>query len=165
MLWGKHPNYMELSHNTPWLKAISEHIPIVATVEQAALKGEFETAMPTFIDNKGVLTKQEYVELLRSSALLIGIGEPYWGNAPLDALEEGMMVLLPRCCAPPRRRSASVPGSWVVMHCRFHLSLFLTASRVSLPQDPRTDPIARCSAGSRRHSEYAPAARWTSTAR
>ena len=34
----------------------------------------------------------------------------------------------------------SVLGSWVGVRRRFHLFLFLTASRMVLPQDPGTDP-------------------------
>ena len=32
--------------------------------------------------------------------MLIGVGQPFWGNAPLDALQQGLMVLLPRFRPP-----------------------------------------------------------------
>ena len=37
----------------------------------------------------------------------------------------------------------SVPGSWAGVRRLFNLSLFLTASRMVLPQDPSTDHIVR----------------------
>jgi hypothetical protein len=96
VLWGKHPSYMGLKRNEGWLLAISNYIDIVATIDNKALNtGDFTGTLPDFIDNRGLLDPVEYFDLLRSSALLIGVGEPFWGNAPLDALDNGAMVLLP----------------------------------------------------------------------
>jgi hypothetical protein len=96
LLWGKSPTYMGLERNTEWLQAISEHIDIVATIEKDALEsGDFADTLPDFIENRGVLEASEYFDLLRSSALLIGVGQPFWGNAPLDALQQGVMTLMP----------------------------------------------------------------------
>ena len=74
LLWGKHPSYMGLERNEGWLRAISEHIPIVATIDSDALEsGEFADTLPEFVENRGLLEPSEYFELLRSSALLIGL--------------------------------------------------------------------------------------------
>ena len=96
LLWGKHPPYMGLERNKGWLQAISKHIDIVATIDSEALEsGEFADTLPDFIENRGILQASEYFDLLRSSALLIGVGQPFWGNAPLDALQQGVMTLMP----------------------------------------------------------------------
>eukprot|EP01043_Picozoa_sp_COSAG02_P014985 COSAG02_NODE_628_length_19343_cov_15.829297_1_plen_617_part_00 len=95
VLWGKHPSYMGLTRNREWLHAISKYIDIVATIDREALEsGDFAGTLPDFIDNRGILDPFEYFDLLRSSALLIGVGQPFWGNAPLDALDSGAMTLL-----------------------------------------------------------------------
>ncbi len=96
VLWGKHPSYMGLERNKEWLRAISNEIDIVATIDSEALEsGDFADTLPDFIDNRGILDPLEYFALLRSSALLIGVGQPFWGNAALDALQQGVMTLLP----------------------------------------------------------------------
>ena len=51
-----------------------------------------------------------------------------------DELESAMAYVFGRSFGE------SVPGSWVGVRRPFHLSLFLTASRMVLPQDPSTDP-------------------------
>ena len=43
MLWGKHPSYMKLIDMGPWLKIVSKHIDIVATVETDPLKAVHTT--------------------------------------------------------------------------------------------------------------------------
>ena len=94
VLWGKSPAYMQLQQNAPLLKAISEHIDILATVD-IGTSTELEVWGPelaAIVENRGVLDTVAYVQLLQQSALLIGVGQPFYGNAALDALQQGMMV-------------------------------------------------------------------------
>lgn len=95
VLWGKHPSYMGLERNAAWLRAISKHVDIVATIDTEALESADADSLPDFVQNRGVLELSEYYDLLRSSALIIGVGQPFWGNAPLDALLQGVMTLMP----------------------------------------------------------------------
>ena len=41
----------------------------------ATESGDFEGALPDFIENKGLLEPNDYFDLLRSSAILIGVGQ------------------------------------------------------------------------------------------
>ena len=67
---------MGLERNVEWLRAISEHVHIVATVEKDALEsGDFADTLPDFIENKGLLEASDYFALLKSSAILIGVGQ------------------------------------------------------------------------------------------
>ena len=50
------------------------------------------------------------------------------------------------------REFRSVLGSWVDVRHLFHLSVFLTASRMVLTQDPSTDPTTRALAATHRSS-------------
>ena len=115
MLWGKHPSYMALPKYGPWLKKLCEIIPIVvrgprapqtsmgvfcmsshvdlefrvtqATVEASKIQAAH--SWPLCVDNRGLLPTAEYHTLVEESAVMIGVGQPFWGNAPLDALLYG----------------------------------------------------------------------------
>jgi hypothetical protein len=110
VIWGKDPSYMGLhrqesswgwfwgSHDggaptTKWLEQLCEHIPVFATVQSDKLTKDY--AWPSCVTNVGLLSTGEYQGLLAESALLVGVGQPFYGNAPLDALLHGAMVLLP----------------------------------------------------------------------
>uniref|UniRef100_A0AAY4AI72 alpha-1,6-mannosyl-glycoprotein 6-beta-N-acetylglucosaminyltransferase n=1 Tax=Denticeps clupeoides TaxID=299321 RepID=A0AAY4AI72_9TELE len=52
--------------------------------------------VPAFVKNHGLLPQQELQQLLRKAKLFIGIGFPYEGPAPLEAIANGCVFLQPK---------------------------------------------------------------------
>ena len=56
--------------------------------------------LPKDSEHLGVLNQKELLELMRSSRILLGIGRPLIGPMPLEAVANGMVVVLPRYGTP-----------------------------------------------------------------
>ncbi|CAL8286108.1 unnamed protein product [Boreogadus saida] len=52
--------------------------------------------VPAFVKNHGLLPQQELQLLLRRAKLFIGLGFPYEGPAPLEAIANGCVFLQPK---------------------------------------------------------------------
>lgn len=74
VIWGKSASYLNLDYYDTWLKQISTQIPILSTLAGP----DEELNNKSYITNLGILPKQQYWDLLHESALLIGLGQPYW---------------------------------------------------------------------------------------
>ncbi|XP_010781558.1 alpha-1,6-mannosylglycoprotein 6-beta-N-acetylglucosaminyltransferase B [Notothenia coriiceps] len=56
--------------------------------------------VPAFVKNHGLLPQQELQQLLRKAKLFIGLGFPYEGPAPLEAIANGCIFLQPKFNPP-----------------------------------------------------------------
>lgn len=65
--------------------------------------GESAKAIPDFVINHGLLAPEHFQRLLRRTKLFVGLGFPYEGPAPLEAIANGAIFLNPKF-SPPRGR-------------------------------------------------------------
>ncbi|XP_043945186.1 alpha-1,6-mannosylglycoprotein 6-beta-N-acetylglucosaminyltransferase B-like isoform X2 [Protopterus annectens] len=76
-----------------YLDAIARLMEIHGTVYHEAGK---KPQIPNFIINHGLLSQNEVLKLLRKAKLFIGLGFPYEGPAPLEAIALGCVFIQPR---------------------------------------------------------------------
>jgi len=88
VIYGKLDYY--LPANTAYLEVIADHFEIHATMLERRSR-----AMPSFIINHGVMRESELKALLRKAKLFIGLGFPFEGPGPLDAIANGAVYLNP----------------------------------------------------------------------
>ncbi|XP_075920934.1 alpha-1,6-mannosylglycoprotein 6-beta-N-acetylglucosaminyltransferase B-like isoform X2 [Petromyzon marinus] len=81
----------------PYLRVIAEQMDLHATVYQPP--GAIST-LPAFVTNHGLLAQPQLQALLQRAKLFVGLGFPYEGPAPLEAIASGCAVLLPRFSPP-----------------------------------------------------------------
>ncbi|XP_036399328.1 alpha-1,6-mannosylglycoprotein 6-beta-N-acetylglucosaminyltransferase B-like [Megalops cyprinoides] len=82
---------------TGYLEAISRQLEIHATVYQSPGR---PSLLPEFVTNHGLLSQDQLVLLLRRAKLFVGLGFPYEGPAPLEAIALGCTFLQPRFRPP-----------------------------------------------------------------
>ncbi|XP_060884626.1 alpha-1,6-mannosylglycoprotein 6-beta-N-acetylglucosaminyltransferase B-like [Labrus mixtus] len=76
---------------------INEALETHATVYQP----EGHTSnLPSFIRNHGLLTQEDFLRLLRRAKVFVGLGFPYEGPAPIEAIALGCVFLQPRFDPP-----------------------------------------------------------------
>ncbi|KAL6095152.1 uncharacterized protein ACO6RY_16412 [Pungitius sinensis] len=80
-----------------YVKAISEEMETHATVYQPP---GLASDLPSFIRNHGLLTQEHFVQLLRRAKVFVGLGFPYEGPAPIEAIALGCVFLQPRFHPP-----------------------------------------------------------------
>ncbi|KAM4524009.1 alpha-1,6-mannosylglycoprotein 6-beta-N-acetylglucosaminyltransferase B-like [Odontesthes bonariensis] len=80
-----------------YVKAISEELEIHATVYRPA---GHTLNLPSFIRNHGLLTQERFLRLLRRAKVFVGLGFPYEGPAPIEAIALGCVFLQPRFDPP-----------------------------------------------------------------
>ncbi|CAN0395147.1 unnamed protein product [Lampetra planeri] len=80
-----------------YLRVIAEQMDLHATVYQPP--GAVST-LPAFVTNHGLLAQPQLQALLHRAKLFVGLGFPYEGPAPLEAIASGCAVLLPRFSPP-----------------------------------------------------------------
>lgn len=80
-----------------YLSVIKKHVDIHATVfvEQGG-----DSVLPKFVTNHGILSGPELHKLLQESKLFIGLGFPYEGPAPLEAIAQGCVFINPKFDPP-----------------------------------------------------------------
>ncbi|KAF3704509.1 Alpha-1,6-mannosylglycoprotein 6-beta-N-acetylglucosaminyltransferase B [Channa argus] len=76
-----------------YLNVISEEMEIHATVYQPP---GHASKLPRFIKNHGLLTQDNFLRLLRRAKVFVGLGFPYEGPAPTEAIALGCVFLQPR---------------------------------------------------------------------
>ncbi|KAJ8364206.1 hypothetical protein SKAU_G00130370 [Synaphobranchus kaupii] len=80
-----------------YLEVIRRELEIHATVYQAAGQS---SVLPDFITNHGLLPQDRLQQLLVRAKLFVGLGFPYEGPAPLEAIALGCVFLQPRFQPP-----------------------------------------------------------------
>uniref|UniRef100_A0A3Q3VLZ2 alpha-1,6-mannosyl-glycoprotein 6-beta-N-acetylglucosaminyltransferase n=1 Tax=Mola mola TaxID=94237 RepID=A0A3Q3VLZ2_MOLML len=71
---------------------ISEELETHATVYQPQGRA---SNLPTVIKNHGLLTQERFLQLLRRAKVFVGLGFPYEGPAPIEAIAVGCVFLQP----------------------------------------------------------------------
>ncbi|CAJ1080913.1 alpha-1%2C6-mannosylglycoprotein 6-beta-N-acetylglucosaminyltransferase B-like [Xyrichtys novacula] len=80
-----------------YIGLISEQLETHATVYQPA---GHASNLPSFIKNHGLLTQEDFLRLLRRAKVFVGLGFPYEGPAPIEAIALGCVFLQPRFHPP-----------------------------------------------------------------
>ena len=91
VIYGKERSYIDfLKENRHVLKIVSEYLEIHTTMKEMPENLGFPVV------NHGVLAYDKLLELLSESLLFVGLGFPFNGPGPLDAIAEGCIFLQPR---------------------------------------------------------------------
>ncbi|XP_041828923.1 alpha-1,6-mannosylglycoprotein 6-beta-N-acetylglucosaminyltransferase B-like isoform X2 [Melanotaenia boesemani] len=80
-----------------YVRVISEELETHATVYQPP--GHI-FSLPSFVRNHGLLTQELFLHLLRRAKIFVGLGFPYEGPAPIEAIALGCAFLQPRFDPP-----------------------------------------------------------------
>ncbi|KAM8837764.1 alpha-1,6-mannosylglycoprotein 6-beta-N-acetylglucosaminyltransferase B-like isoform 2-T2 [Spinachia spinachia] len=95
VIYGKQ-DYM-WQDQSEYVRAISEEMETHATVYQPP---GLASNLPSFVRNHGLLTQEHFVQLLRRAKVFVGLGFPYEGPAPIEAIALGCVFLQPRFHPP-----------------------------------------------------------------
>ncbi|MGH0148217.1 UNVERIFIED_CONTAM: hypothetical protein FKN15_021585 [Acipenser sinensis] len=85
--------YISNQGKESYLEAISQVMKLHGTVYQETGS---PTHIPGYVLNHGLLSQDQLLELLKRAKLFIGLGFPYEGPAPLEAIALGCVFLQPR---------------------------------------------------------------------
>ncbi|XP_075890546.1 alpha-1,6-mannosylglycoprotein 6-beta-N-acetylglucosaminyltransferase B-like [Nelusetta ayraudi] len=80
-----------------YLRWISEELETHATVYESP--GQ-TSSLPSFIRNHGLLSQERFAQLLHRAKVFVGLGFPYEGPAPIEAIALGCVFLQPRFHPP-----------------------------------------------------------------
>ncbi|KAL8623882.1 hypothetical protein ACOMHN_050597 [Nucella lapillus] len=80
----------------PYLDVVRSYLEIHGTVFSEAKKSR----LPSYVINHGILSGLELHQLLRKAKIFVGLGFPYEGPAPLEAIANGAVFLNPRYTPP-----------------------------------------------------------------
>uniref|UniRef100_A0A3Q2NQI3 alpha-1,6-mannosyl-glycoprotein 6-beta-N-acetylglucosaminyltransferase n=1 Tax=Fundulus heteroclitus TaxID=8078 RepID=A0A3Q2NQI3_FUNHE len=80
-----------------YVEMISKDLEIHGTVYQPP--GHTST-LPSFVKNHRLLSQENFLQLLRRAKVFVGLGFPYEGPAPVEAIALGCMFLQPRFDPP-----------------------------------------------------------------
>ncbi|XP_037134392.1 alpha-1,6-mannosylglycoprotein 6-beta-N-acetylglucosaminyltransferase B-like isoform X2 [Syngnathus acus] len=80
-----------------YVKVISEELETHATVYQPS---GHVSALPSYVRNHGLLSQKQFLRLLRRAKVFVGLGFPYEGPAPIEAIALGCVFLQPRLDPP-----------------------------------------------------------------
>ncbi|XP_072339424.1 alpha-1,6-mannosylglycoprotein 6-beta-N-acetylglucosaminyltransferase B-like isoform X3 [Scyliorhinus torazame] len=95
VVYGKDANMWK--GKAKYLEVINKYMEIHGTVYYQT---HWPPEMPMFVKNHGLLPQHELQRLLRKAKLFIGLGFPYEGPAPLEAIANGCIFLQPRFNPP-----------------------------------------------------------------
>ncbi|XP_057292229.1 alpha-1,6-mannosylglycoprotein 6-beta-N-acetylglucosaminyltransferase A-like [Hydractinia symbiolongicarpus] len=94
LLYAKLSSYFQ--EYIDYLKIISEYFELHATTVS-------ETQLPSFIINHGPVSGSEVQNLLSQSKLFVGVGFPYEGPGPMEALAAGAVFMQPKYDEPKNK--------------------------------------------------------------
>uniref|UniRef100_A0A4W6BJ14 alpha-1,6-mannosyl-glycoprotein 6-beta-N-acetylglucosaminyltransferase n=1 Tax=Lates calcarifer TaxID=8187 RepID=A0A4W6BJ14_LATCA len=80
-----------------YVEVISEELETHATVYQPP---GHTSNLPSFVRNHGLLTQEHFLRLLRRAKVFVGLGFPYEGPAPIEAIALGCVFLQPQFDPP-----------------------------------------------------------------
>ncbi|XP_073230244.1 alpha-1,6-mannosylglycoprotein 6-beta-N-acetylglucosaminyltransferase A-like [Porites lutea] len=106
LVYGKHFNMWKDLRNKGFLEVINKYLEVHATVG-GGTPGNVAQHLPSFVINHGVVTPAEVRKLLNESMVFVGIGFPYEGPAPLEAIASGCFFINPKF-NPPKNRLNTV---------------------------------------------------------
>ena len=91
LLYAKDGQYLRVRKETKrYLEIVSEYFDIEATC------GRTEHYLPPFVHNHGAVSGERIQQLLSQSKLFLGVGHPYEGPGPIEAMANGAVYLQPK---------------------------------------------------------------------
>lgn len=102
LVYGKHVGMWQNLQNKGFLEVINKYVEVHATVGGGS-ESEVARYLPNFVINHGVVSQAEVQKLLNESMVFVGLGFPYEGPAPLEAIANGCFFINPKF-NPPRNR-------------------------------------------------------------
>ncbi|XP_044174948.1 alpha-1,6-mannosylglycoprotein 6-beta-N-acetylglucosaminyltransferase A-like isoform X1 [Acropora millepora] len=102
LLYGKKAGY--LRGRRKYIDVLSKYLEIHATMSNTTQIDQ--TLIPDYVVNHGILKGDDLQKLLRKTKVFIGLGFPYEGPAPLEAISQGCVFLNPKF-EPPLSSSNS----------------------------------------------------------
>ncbi|KAJ7340119.1 Alpha-1,6-mannosylglycoprotein 6-beta-N-acetylglucosaminyltransferase A [Desmophyllum pertusum] len=102
LVYGKHYSMWKDLPNKTFLEVVNRYLEVHATVGGGSAS-EVSSHLPSFVINHGVVTPMEVQKLLNESMVFVGLGFPYEGPAPLEAIANGCFFINPKF-NPPRSR-------------------------------------------------------------
>ncbi|XP_062972676.1 alpha-1,6-mannosylglycoprotein 6-beta-N-acetylglucosaminyltransferase A [Elgaria multicarinata webbii] len=93
LVYGKVDNFWK--DKKPYLDVIHTYTEVHGTVH-----GTSTVHMPSYVKNHGILSGRDLQFLLRGTKLFVGLGFPYEGPAPLEAIANGCAFLNPKFNPP-----------------------------------------------------------------
>uniref|UniRef100_A0A0V0J159 alpha-1,6-mannosyl-glycoprotein 6-beta-N-acetylglucosaminyltransferase n=1 Tax=Schistocephalus solidus TaxID=70667 RepID=A0A0V0J159_SCHSO len=97
LLYAKKYYMLQPTEVVKLITILTEYFEVHATVADA------RSALPRTIINHGLLAGTAYMNILRSSKIFVGVGFPYEGPAPLEAIANGVIFVNPSF-NPPKSR-------------------------------------------------------------
>ncbi|KAM4715778.1 alpha-1,6-mannosylglycoprotein 6-beta-N-acetylglucosaminyltransferase B-like [Anableps anableps] len=85
-----------------YLEEISKELEIHGTVYEPP---GHTSSLPSFVKNHGLLSQENFLQLLRRAKVFVGLGFPYEGPAPVEAVALGCMFLQPQFDPPHSSRN------------------------------------------------------------
>ena len=98
LVYGKNEYMWE--GKTAYLDALKSSVDIHGTVYIEKDRKNKTHTIPDFVENHGILNGEDLHTLLRQSKIFIGLGFPYEGPAPLEAIANGAVFINPKFNPP-----------------------------------------------------------------
>ncbi|KAK7919715.1 hypothetical protein WMY93_010999 [Mugilogobius chulae] len=95
VVYAKQEYMWEGKHD--YVKVISEEFETHATVYK---RPGIPSQLPSFVINHGLLSQESFVQLLLRAKVFVGLGFPYEGPAPIEAIAMGCAFIQPRFNPP-----------------------------------------------------------------
>ncbi|CAB3990157.1 alpha-1,6-mannosylglyco 6-beta-N-acetylglucosaminyltransferase A [Paramuricea clavata] len=95
LTYGKHYYMWKDLKSRRFLDIIHEHFEVHATTGGLSLQ-QVKTYLPPYVINHGVISAGTLQKLLQESKIFVGLGFPYEGPAPLEAIAQGCFFLNPK---------------------------------------------------------------------
>ncbi|XP_018612632.2 alpha-1,6-mannosylglycoprotein 6-beta-N-acetylglucosaminyltransferase B-like [Scleropages formosus] len=97
VVYGKDISMWKVRGKEHLLEVLRRHMDVHATVYHQAWSA---TVMPPFVKNHGLLSQKDLQKLLKKAKVFVGLGFPYEGPAPLEAVANGCIFLQPKFHPP-----------------------------------------------------------------
>jgi len=103
LVYGKHASMWQDSQKNKLLDIVSEYFEVHATI---GVPGHKKFTIPSYVKNHGVLQREPLMKLLRSAKVFVGLGFPFEGPAPLEAISKGCFFLNTKLIPPLNRENS-----------------------------------------------------------
>jgi alpha-1,3(6)-mannosylglycoprotein beta-1,6-N-acetyl-glucosaminyltransferase len=101
LVYGKELSMWKNKHAL--LDIIKEYTEVHATIGNTKIGRGRGSSVPPYVTNHGILDRSGIQQLLRETKVFVGLGFPYEGPAPLEAIANGCIFLNPKFSPPVSR--------------------------------------------------------------